>query len=636
MFKRDCYLLLIFFLFVSVAFANKTDFVSLQRQQFLQAEQAIKLNDATTYLRLAEGLKSYPLYPYLQYQWLAKHLDDREAIQKFLLQHPRSRYASLLKNHWLKHLAKQKDWENLIRHYRSSSRADLQCAYYWAKYQSGYKKMALSAARKLWVKGKSQPAICNPLFKKLQASKFFTRELLWQRFQAALKNRRVSLAKYVKRLMNKQDAKAAALWLKVHQQPEKIIQTKNWHQGYKQAGLMFAHAIDRIARKNSRKAADIWFKENKDYVIPASRRRQIERRLALGLAFRGEEDAWEKLTRLKHKDLAVKEWMIRTALRQRDWRRVEKALSTLDEKEKNKINWRYWRARALEQNGQKPQAQKIYQSLAQDRSFYGFLAANHLQKSITVGDKPLLITDQEIEKFKNQPPFRLIEELIAIGRPEEAKRQWWYEVRRLKKADIMTAAKLAERWHWNQVAIYTIARAKYWDDVGLRFPIKYADAIMQNARENNLDPAIVLGLIRRESAFDEKARSPVGARGLMQIMPKTGKQIARSLKEKWRSETILYDPEVNVRFGSFYYKQLLNRFNGHYALAAAAYNAGPHRVIKWLPKMPMSADIWIETIPFKETRAYVGAVLTYALIYQQRMKRSVLKIKDFIRDVLPQ
>lgn len=602
----------------------------------MQAEQAIKQNDANRYQTLAESLKNYPLYPYLQYQWLTGHPEDSKAVQKYLLDYPKSRYAWLLQGKWLKYLAKQKDWENLIRHYRSSSRADLQCAYYWAKYQSGYKKMALSAARKLWVVGKSQPAICNPLFKKLQASKFFTRELLWQRFQAALKNRKVSLAEYVKRLMGKKDAQAAALWLKVHQQPEKIIKTKNWHKGYKQAGLMFAHAIDRIARKNSRKAVDIWFKESKHYVIPDSRRRQIERRLALGLAFRGEDDAWDKLSRLKYKDLAVKEWMIRTALREMDWKKVEQALSYLSKKEKNKINWRYWQARVLEQKGEKKQAQKIYQSLARDRSFYGFLAANHLQKSIHVGDKPLLITKQAIESLKKRPPFQLIAELIAIDRPEEAKRQWWYEVRHLKKTEIMTAAKLAEQWGWNQVAIFTIARAKYWDDVGLRFPIKYAESIHQHARENQLDPAIVLGLIRRESAFDEKARSPVGARGLMQIMPKTGRQIAKSLKEKWRSEKVLYDPDVNVRFGSFYYKQLLDRFNGHYALAAAAYNAGPHRVIKWLPKIPMSADIWIETIPFKETRAYVGAVLTYALIYQQRMKRSVLKIKDFIRDVMPQ
>jgi len=229
----------------------------------------------------------------------------------------------------------------------------------------------------------------------------------------------------------------------------------------------------------------------------------------------------------------------------------------------------------------------------------------------------------------------LIAELNALDRVVEAKRQWWYQIKRLKKTEIMAAAKLAEQWGWNQVAIYTIARAKYWDDVGLRFPIKYEDQIQQNARLNNLDPAIILGLIRRESAFDEKARSPVGARGLMQIMPKTGRQIARELKQKWRSESVLFNPEVNVKYGSYYYKQLLNQFNGHYALAAAAYNAGPHRVNKWLPELPMAADIWIETIPFKETRAYVGAVLTYALIYQQRMHRNVLKIKEFLRDILP-
>ena len=635
MFRYFCFFILVLSS-VAPVFAGEAEALARQRQQFLQAEQVIEKNDAKNYQAISKGLKNYPLYPYLQYQWLAKHLDDSQAIQQYLLNHPHSRYTRLLKNQWLKHLAKNKDWERLIRHYRSSSRADLQCAYYWAKYQFGYKKMALSAARKLWVAGKSQPAICNPLFKQLQASRFFTRDLLWQRFQAALKNRRVSLAKYVKRLMGKNDARVADLWLKVHQQPEKIIKSKNWHKGYKQAGLMFAHAIDRIARKNSRKAADIWFEQSKNCVIPGSLRRQIERRLALGLAFRGEDDAWDRLSRLKYKDLAVKEWMIRTALRQMDWKRVSQALSYLTDKEKDKINWRYWRARALDQQGKKQLAQKLYQSLAKDRSFYGFLAANHLQKSIHIGDKPLGVSQQAIENLKKRPEFQLIAELIAINRPQEAKRQWWYEIRRLKKADIMTAAKLAEQWQWNQVAIFTIARAKYWDDVGLRFPIKYAETIQQNARENNLDPAIVLGLIRRESAFDEKARSPVGARGLMQIMPKTGRQIARSLKEKWRSEVVLFNPEVNVRFGSFYYKQLLERFNGHYALAAAAYNAGPHRVIKWLPELPMSADIWIETIPFKETRAYVGAVLTYALIYQQRMKRSVLKIKDFIKDVLPQ
>jgi len=628
-------LFLVLLFSLSLAEAATSPSLQQQRQLFLKAEQAVKKNDTRTYQKSLEALKTYPLSPYLQYQWLTRHPDQNKAIQQFLLDFPTSRYAVLLKAQWLKNLVKQKDWEQLIKHYRNSSRADLQCAYYWAKYQQGFKKMALAAARKLWVVGKSQPALCNPLFKRLQGSKYFTRDMLWQRFQAALKNNKPSLAKYVRRLMNKEDARVAALWLKVHRQPEKILKTKNWHKGYKQAGLIFAHAIDRIARGNSRKAADIWFRQKTQYVIPAFRQHQIERRLALGLAFRGEDDAWQKLIELKHKDLRVKEWLIRIALREMNWAHVDQALSYLSEKEKQKVNWRYWQARVLEQKGKRQEAQKFYQDLAEDRSFYGFLAANHLKKDINIGNKPLLIPESEISALKSRPEFQLIEELIALDRPLEAKRQWWYEVRRLNKKDIMVAAKLAEQWGWNQVAIFTIARAKYWDDVGLRFPIKFFDHIQKNARQNSLDPAIVLGLIRRESAFDEMARSPVGARGLMQIMPKTGRQIARQLKEKWRSEKALYDPAVNVKFGAYYYKQLLDQFNGHYALAAAAYNAGPHRVIKWLPKIPMSADIWIETIPFKETRAYVGAVLTYALIYQQRMKRNVLKIKDFIKDVLP-
>ncbi len=606
-----------------------------QRQLFLEAEQAVKKNDFKTYQKSLKALKTYPLYPYLQYQWLTRHPDQNKAIQQFLLDFPTSRYAVLLKGQWLKNLVKQKNWEQLIKHYGHSSRADLQCAYYWAKYQQGFKKMALTAARKLWVVGKSQPALCNPLFKRLQASKYFTREMLWQRFQSALKNNKPSLASYVRRLMNKKDARVAALWLKAHRQPEKIIKTKNWDKGYKQAGLIFAHAIDRIARRDSRKAADIWFRQKAHYVIPAFRQHQIERRLALGLAFRGEDDAWQRLIELNHKDLKVKEWLIRIALREMNWARVDQALSYLSDKEKQKVNWRYWQARVLAQEGKRQQAQKLYQDLAEDRSFYGFLAANHLEKDIIIGNKPLQIDKSEISALKNRSEFQLIEELIALDRPLEAKRQWWYEVRHLNKKNIMVAAKLAEQWGLNQVAIFTIARAKYWDDVGLRFPIKFFDPIQKNARQNGLDPAIVLGLIRRESAFDKMARSPVGARGLMQIMPKTGRQIAKQLKEKWHSEKTLYDPAVNVKFGAYYYKQLLDQFNGHYALAAAAYNAGPHRVIKWLPKIPMSADVWIETIPFKETRAYVGAVLTYALIYQQRMKRNTLKIKDFIKTVLP-
>ncbi len=606
------------------------------RDNFLQAEKYIVKKNDKEYFKLTQRLKNYSLYPYLQYQWLSKNLQQSQAVQNFLLKYQSTRYVALLKNKWLRYLAKKKDWTQLIKYYRSSSSAELQCYYNLAKYNAGQKKVALTAAKKLWVVGKSQPAACDPLFNLLKNSKYFTREMLWQRFQAALNKGRVPLAKYVQGLMGSKDQKIAELWVKIHQKPKLIVQSDSWHQGYKQAGLIFAHAINRIARNNSVEAAAIWDIERQNYTIPKYRVEQIERRLALGLAFRRDKNAYRRLEKLQKTDGVLREWRVRAALSERNWQHVKKSLTNLTAAEKKKNNWRYWQARMYAKLGEEQQAQEIYRHLSHNRSFYGFLAANKLKKDIYIADQPLIVSEEEIAKLERRAEFQVVTELIAIDRKQEAKRQWWYAVSKLDRKDLMVAAKLAQRWQWDQVAIFTIAKAKHWDDVALRFPIKYSEQVKLNAKQRNLDPAIVFGLIRRESAFNEKARSPVGARGLMQIMPKTGRQIARELKEKWRAENSLFNPELNVKYGTFYYKQLLNQFNGHYALAAAAYNAGPHRVKRWLPQQePVAADIWIETIPFKETRAYVSAVLTYALIYQQRMNRNALKIKDFMRDVLP-
>ncbi len=606
------------------------------RALFLQAEKTIRLNKDADYHKLALQLKDYPLYPYLHYQWLREHLDRNKDIEDFVLSYRTTRYAGLLKDKWLRQLAKDKNWKELLKHYRSSSSAELQCHYHWAQYNSGQKKAALTAAKKLWVVGHSQPSACDPLFNRLLKSKLFTREMLWQRFQAALDNGKVQLASYVKNRMTADDALVADLWLKIHRQPELVTKDAKWHHGHAQAGLIFAHAVDRIARNNSATAADIWDEHKRDFVIPQYQAEQIERRLALGLAFRMDERAYDRLQGLAKPDKAVREWQIRTALREQDWRHVEQSLDKLSAEEKGEIHWQYWLARSYEQNGKRELATTLFTQLADDRSFYGFMSAAKLDRKIRINHQPVEITDEEIGKLESRDDFLMVSELRAIGRNEEAKRQWWYAVSKLETNEILVAAKLAERWQWNQEAIFTIARAEYWDDMSLRFPIKYTDQVKLNAQRQELDPAIVFGLIRRESAFKEDARSPVGARGLMQIMPKTGRQIARELKEKWNNEKSLFNPEINVKYGTFYYKKLLQEFDGHYALAAAAYNAGPHRVRRWLPKQQaIAADIWIETIPFKETRAYVSAVLTYALIYQHRLQRNVLKIKDFMRDILP-
>lgn len=198
------------------------------------------------------------------------------------------------------------------------------------------------------------------------------------------------------------------------------------------------------------------------------------------------------------------------------------------------------------------------------------------------------------------------------------------------------AAKLAEQWQWPTIAIFTSAKANEWNDIALRFPLNYAREIQDHATAQQVDPALIFGLLRQESAFDEMADSAVGAKGLMQVMPKTAKEIASELKQVWQRDSSLFNPNLNIQYGSFYYKKLLTEFDQQPILATAAYNAGPKKVKRWLPKnQALPGDIWIELIPYKETRDYVSSVLQYSLIYQARLQRDSLKLSHLIRQVKP-
>lgn len=607
-----------------------------QRNLFFVIEKSIKKTGESQFFTQLKQLSDYPLAPYLEFQWLKRNLDKTNKIKAFIKDNEKTRYAGLLKYKWQFYLAKHKKWQAFITQYSQSSNTKLQCYYYQALYETGSKSEALTGIKKIWVVGKSQPNECNPIFNQFKKSKYFTRDILWKRFDAAVTNGKFRVAEYVRGLMNKEDKAIAQLWLKVHSSPELINNSKKMNKHQAQAGQIFAHGVDRLAKKNLAKAIGIWDARKKDFDINEVTAQRIEQRLAMSLAYRRDKRAYSRLSQLTMPDDAAKEWRVRTALREQNWSHVDQSIAKLSKDVKELDKWKYWQARAYENIAQPKVASFIYTQLSKERSFYGYLSAEKINRSYQLSDSPIQVAPEMLKRLKRKPAFRVVAELIAVNKPAEARRQWWYVVRRLDKKKILVAAKYAQELGWKQVAIFTIAKAKYWDDVSLRFPLAYKKQVHKNAVSQTLNPAIIFGLIRRESAFNKNAQSPVGARGLMQIMPKTGQQIARELKEKLKNKNDLFNPSTNLKYGSYYYKQLLNQFNGHYALAAAAYNAGPHRVNRWLPKdSTMAADIWIETIPFKETRAYVSAVLTYALIYQKQLKQNILSMKDFMLDVVP-
>lgn len=599
----------------NVAIANSLD---QQRNDFLQAEKLLVAGNKESFLYISASLIDYPLYPYLQFHYLKDELAQTDSIIHFLTTYQNTRYAESLRVKWLIYLAGQSRWLEFIRYYQPTENISLECYYHFANYKMGNQLSALDNAKRLWLTGENLPDSCNDLLVLLKLSVQFTPELIWQRFELALDKNNLSLADYTYRLMQSQMQQQANIWLRLHRQPKQI---ENDTEIKPEMGRLFAHIISRLAESELDLAIHLWDSKKSAFLLDSALIQSMERRLALSLAHHRHPDAYRRLQQLVLKDEEVAEWQVRSALLAQNWQQVAEALSNLSMKQRQDAKWRYWQARTMEKTGHFDEAQTIYLSLAEDRSFYGFLAADYIHKPYQITNRPILASTGELDNLANETDFKVVKELNFFDRQAEAERQWWFAVKKLSQEKLKIAAKLAQHWGWRQVAVATLVKADYWDDLNLRFPFDYGDMIHQSAQQFQLNPIVIVGLIRQESIFNPWAESPAGAMGLMQVMPSTGKQIAQNLKEPWQANENLFKPEFNIRYGTFYFKQLLNQFGGHFPLAIAAYNAGAARVKQWLSfNKSISADIWIETIPFKETRKYVSSVLAYIVIYQKLIK----------------
>ena len=163
--------------------------------------------------------------------------------------------------------------------------------------------------------------------------------------------------------------------------------------------------------------------------------------------------------------------------------------------------------------------------------------------------------------------------------------------------------------------------------------IDFLYPVIQLSGGQEPEPALVLGVIRQESAFNVSAVSSAGARGLMQLMPGTAKGIAKQAGVKFAQNRLTTDSGYNITLGRVYLDELLSRFGGSYVLAAAAYNAGPNRVRDWIttygdPRQ-RSIDVidWIESIPFDETRNYVMRILENTQVYRARLNEGAANLR---------
>lgn len=326
-------------------------------------------------------------------------------------------------------------------------------------------------------------------------------------------------------------------------------------------------------------------------------------------------EGWSSLTQQPDEMLQT---AARESIRRGEWGALLELISAMRASTQKDSAWQYWQAIALLEQKKNSDARAIFKSLAHEFSFYGLLAKEQLGETVKVPASPAVtLSDTDRQKLGQELGIQRSYALLRLGLRAEAIIEWSGAMRHRNDTDLIKAALHAREHNFFDRMIAAADRTQQSHDFTLRYPAPFKDTVVPAAKQRAVDPFWVLGLIRQESRFIPDVRSPVGATGLMQIMPATGKMLAKSTGLRSPNKLQLTDIETNVQLGIHYMRQLHDRFDGSALLASAAYNAGPSRASLWRSNLPQRTEgaAFAESIPFPETRDYVKRVLANAVLY---------------------
>lgn len=592
------------------------------RDQYEEAMQAVNKGRWTQYEQLRPGLEEYPLAIYLDYYQLIRkpgEVRPAEAL-RFIDRSAGSPLPNRYTLAYLKSAGRDQRWQDFLKvKPEEPEGVELKCYYFRAHLAAGDTDIAWEGASRLWDFGESRPKACDPLFSAWIKSGGLTDDIVWARQLKAFDARQGSLMTYIAKKASPELAPWADKLLAVYQQPDKIRRQSLPATSPYSADIA-SHGLALLARYNPPAALEYWNMYQQELTFSPQQVQLVEYAIALRGLFAEEETLapWLQgaLDRLGEDKLV--ELRLRWLLAEQDWAGMAQILPLLSQEQRESDTWRYWQAVVLEQRGDTEAAGALFDEVSRERSWHGFLAADRLGKSYSFNHETMVLDPVTASDLRRLPVVKRVGELNFHESYSQAHSEWYYLLRESEdKARNVELAQLASELGWYRMAIDAASRAQSWDALDLRFPTPYQEAFTRNASSQKVPSTELMAIARRESAFYPWARSPVGARGLMQLMPATGKEVASSLGKRQISSD-LFDVEHNVLLGSAYYRQLLDRFGGNRIFALAGYNAGPHRVKRWRAKSgeQLPADVWVETIPYRETRNYVQSVMFYNVVFQ--------------------
>ncbi len=607
----------------------------------LEMAQAYKKADHKRLAALLPQVKGHPLESWAAYWELKTRLEDATAqeVADFMQRYAGSYLEDRLRNDWLLVLGQRKDWAAFaaeLPRFRMGDDKEVSC---YAALVEHLNKGTDTAAevRRHWHSLREAERGCTLAAATLFADQQMPALDVWRKARLAMEGNRPAVARAAVDIVSASSANAVT---EIHSNAARYLGQRVLARG-KVRKEMVVLALVKMASNDPDSTASIL--ENKWSVhLDAEERNWAWGTLGKQAAQRLSPyalDYFGKVTREADLTDDMLAWKARAALRAGhapQWDTVLAAIQAMGESQRQDSTWVYWRARTLKARAADARralpndaalATALFESIASVKGFYEQLALEELGRAITVPPAPLPLRDDEKTALRQHPGLGRALAAIELGLRAEGVREWNFHTNLsnprgapggMNERELLAAADLAcQRQVWDR-CINTSERTRSEVDFTQRFPMPFRDAVVKRAREIDLDPAYVYGLIRQESRFVMDARSHVGAAGLMQVMPPTARWTARKIGLSQFKARDISERDTNIAIGTAYLKFVLDDFGGSLPMAAAAYNAGPSRPRAWRGQSGapvLEAAIWAENIPFNETRDYVKKVLANTTSY---------------------
>lgn len=593
------------------------------REQFATA--LTKADEGATSGKDPAVLRGYVLYPYLEAVRLQQQIrqspsaETDSRVREFLESNAKSPVTRELRRDWLQSLAQREDWAAFRPAYRQDvADTSLRCQQLLARIKAGDDPALREDAFKVWMTGQKLPNACIPAFDWMKQQGWLTSDLLEQRARLALGAGNADLAESFLEDLPADIAGPLLRWARLIRTPQTELNVliRNPQETVEMPALLDGYA--RLARKEPEQALKIYPELLKARQLKREQAMPFTSALAVGLALNRMPEAMTYFQKIPEPvtDEKILEWRLRAALWNDEWKLVRNWSRHLPPSMAAQDRWIYWRARALEQSKKTAkQAKAMYRTLSLKNNLYGVLAARRLGRPHIPQPQPQAVNAGIQKKLLQNPAIIRARELHLVGRDAWAATEWRLTLPEYTPQTQLQAGLLASSWGWHSQAIPTLAAVAVFDDFAVTYPLIYEPQVQQAAKQAGIAPGWVYGVMRQESLYDPQAVSPANAYGLLQLLLPTAKTVARKWKQSSPSRDDLFKPEINLMLGAAYLRDMLDKWDGSLILALGSYNAGPVAVSRWLPERPMDADIWIENVPYAETRGYIQKILWHICVF---------------------